>query len=180
MLLNKPSDSYNKVPIKITFGQSQIEKLKQDKTIIVRALTEGWINQMFLSAPHLGRRLWFEVVSFVKPGPIPKSTFFSLQEQESRESFYTVDIYNVDTILTYSDYIYLLDSLADTLEEQGYTVNRHIIGQKEFEIGLSEIIGRGVASQYELVERFAETLKQDKHLLDEVPYSILSPTFTIN
>lgn len=172
-MLSKTSP-VDQVQIPINFGLTQIESLKNSKTIIVRALAIEWVQQMFLNAPQMGRRLWFEILSFVTPSPSPSSPLFERKSCIAGK-FYSIDMYEVDILVTYTDYLYLLDFISDELEDKGYLVYRNFCSSETFELdmlGDGDVIGKGNVAKPEPVERFTDLIETTYTMLDETPNSI--------
>jgi hypothetical protein len=168
--------------IPINFGVAQIKLLQNSKTIIIRALSIDWVKQMFVHAPQMGRRLWFEILSFVVPSPEPKSPLFEWKSSIPGK-FYSLDMYEVDMLVTYADYLYMLDFVADQLEHEGYLVYRNFCVNQSFELdmmGDGEVVGKGTVAKPEAVERFADKIINYQNMLDETPISIFNMNFSKN
>lgn len=76
---------------------------------------------LFFSAPDFGRILQFEVLSF-EPLPVEILSPYCQMQVTAQESFYNFTGYTVPSLITYRDYLNLLEDIRLTLTRQGYNV----------------------------------------------------------
>lgn len=176
--LQKKNQTQNQIrkPTQISWGLSQLKKLKDQNVIIIRALSHEWVQQLFVAAPQMGRRLWFEVVSFATVSPSLNSPFFELKNTQFA-SYYSIDYYEVDSFVTFADYESLLDFVAAELEYQNYLVFKHRCDSISFDVEFSPGVGGNIAKQV-MVDSFSN--QEGYALLDETPTSLIVDAMSLS
>jgi hypothetical protein len=165
----------------VSWGQKEIQYLRENKAVIIRALSFDWVKQMFIMSPSQGRRLWFEVISFSTPSPLLHSQLCSFKGTEI-DAFYRTDFYEVPGIVAYTDYLQLVNSVEQDLTNAGYKVTKQAARSEEIKMELPNgMIGGGVISKPVNVEDYRSLLPQDSLAsgsdyvqLDEHPESLFT------
>lgn len=175
MLLRTEGGGQPQKRVLIDWGQEQIQYLRDNKVVIIRALSFEWVKQMFIMSPDKGRRLWFELISFSTPAPSLQSMLCLFKGTEI-ESFYRIDYYELPGIVSYSDYINLLnDGVEKGLTQAGYKCFKHGSKSEEIKMELPNgMIGGGVISKPENLDNFRALLPHDS--LDATGYTQLDET----
>ena len=178
MLLKTEGDQPQK-RVLVSWGNKEIQFLRENKVVILRALSYDWVKQMFIMSPDKGRRLWFEVISFSTPSPLLHSFLCDFKGTEI-ESFYRTDFYEVPSILGYSDYLNLINDIEKDLTLAGYSCNKQAVNSEEIKMELPNgMIGGGVVSKPINVEDYRTLLPMGDHSsnyvqLDETPESLFT------
>jgi len=163
----------------VSWGQKEIQYLRENKVVILRALSFDWVKQMFIMSPDKGRRLWFEVISFSTPSPLLHSFLCEFKGTEI-ESFYRTDFYEVPSILGYSDYLNLINDIEKDLVNAGYSVQKQAVNSEEIKMELPNgMVGGGVVSKPINIEDYRTLLPANSHSsdyvqLDETPESLFT------
>lgn len=175
MLLRTEDDQPQK-RVMISWGLDQINFLKENNIVILRALSFEWVKQMFLMSPGQGRRLWFEVISFSTPSPMLHSPLCLFKASEM-ESFYRTDYYELPGIVSYSDYLTLLDSIEKDLKDAGYKCYKHVAKAEEIKVSMANGQIGGYLSRPESIENYTSLLPESDTSyseLDETPESLFT------
>lgn len=165
----------------MSWGQKEIQFLRENKVVIIRALSFDWVKQMFIMSPDKGRRLWFEIISFSTPSPLLHSFLCTFKGAEI-DTFYRTDFYEVPGILGYSDYLDLINNIETDLTASGYRCTKQAVNSEEIKMELPNgMIGGGVISKPVNVEDYRTLLPQsslgdnsDYTQLDETPESLFT------
>lgn len=163
--------------VEVSWGKNQIEYLKREKVVILRALSFEWVKQMFIMDPHKGRRLWFEVVSFSSPAPFLESLLCQYAQSEV-EAFYRVDYYSLPGIVSFYDYLDLMDHIASDLSNNGYSVHKHVAKTEDFKLELPNgMVGGAILSKPTNIDSYRELIPEYASgytQLDEMPTSVFT------
>lgn len=190
MLLDKNSKTNVKstpTVIQVNWGKPELLKLAKQKRIHIFAISPEWCEQLYLSSPSFGRRLWFEVDEFKKED-IQLTSLAGLFESTKKidtgfgyKNTYLID----DKLLCYSDYLQLLESVASSFIDRGYVVKKYVYNVGEISPKIPQTAAPpGMSIQVPIisyvktqeVESFLD-VSEGKSLsglpLDPYPYSVL-------